>query len=772
MRRIGIYVAVAALAVSGGTAVVVKSYDGGSSRDDTSTGEAPRPITNAHHEPGQDGLTQRLGLGVPVDAYDRALAQDAQLTTVQQAFANAKPGNHGSDWTSRGPTNIGGRLVDVVQDPKNANIFYVAAAGGGVWRSTDGGRTFKSAWPTSKTQAIGAMTMGRDGTLWVGTGETNPGGGSTTFAGDGIYKSRDGGKKWTYAGLGDSRRISHIVVDPKNPKRVFAAVSGDLFRPGGERGLYRTENAGGSWQRVLSGANGTSGAVDFTLDPNDNKTMYATFWDHLRTPEVRYYGGPGSRAYKSTNGGTSWKQMTNGLPPASETTGRMGIAVAPTDSDRLYLIHVNRLGGFAGFFVSNDAGASWTRTPDTPLLTSSQSSYGWWFGKVWVSPDDANDVWVAGVPLIRSRDGGTTWGFGATQDVHVDHHALIWDSRNSDRIYNGNDGGFYRTTNDGVSWTKAEVEPYTQFYTIDVGEQAPSKITGGTQDNGCNRSYGEPHGWNTFACGDGLETLIAPDDDRYVYSCSQYGSCSRSEDGGDTNANFSGGTVSDRRNWKTPVEFDRTDPTVMYYAGNIVNRSTDRGKTWTAISPDLTSGPSADPQYPYGTVTTIAAAESDPERLYVGTDDARVWTSPDLGATWERVDAGLPERWVTRVRVDPDDAETVYVTLSGFRAGDAAAHVFRSDDAGQSWDNISGNLPNAPVNDMVLRGSQLYVANDIGVYLSTDNGRRWLAFGRNLPVTAMMELRVHEPSDTLFVASFGRGMYGARMPGRGDDDRN
>lgn len=745
-------VVAATLSVGGGTVAVMSS-----SSDTSNVRDRAEAI---EHEPGQDMLTQRVGNGVPADAYEQALTQAANVPAALSVQANPSQ----SGWHLEGPTNVGGRLVDIALDPADPSTVYAAAASGGVWKSTDAGRTFERAWPEAMTQAVGALAIGSDGVLWAGTGETNPGGGSTTFAGTGLYRSDNGGRTWQKAGLADSHRIGRIVVDPDDPDQLFVAVSGDLFRPGGTRGLYRTDNAGRTWQKVLGGATDTAGAVDIALDPTNTDRVYATFWDHQRTPEVRRYGGPGSRAYRSTDGGDTWQQMTNGLPVPDDTTGRMGIAVAPSDPQRLYLIHINRLGGFAGFFASTDGGDTWTRTPDHPLLAQSQSSYGWWFGRVWVTPGDADDVWVAGVPLVRSGDGGTTWAYGAGDDVHVDHHAMVWDARVPGRIYLGNDGGFYRTDNDGATWTKAQKEPYTQFYTVDVGEQDPTRIVGGTQDNGCNRSYGSTQGWNTFSCGDGLETLIAPDDQRYVYACSQYGFCGRSTNGGKTTRSFYSETTSQRRNWKSPLEFDPTDPSVMYYAGNILNRSTDRGKTWTAISPDLTGGPGTDPQYPWGTITTVAAAKTDPQRLYVGTDDSRVWTSPDGGGTWQRIDDALPERWVTRVRVDPTDEDVVYATFSGFRQADSAAHVFRSSDGGASWQDISANLPNAPVNDLVIAGDQLYVANDVGVFMSPDGGRGWFSLGTGLPRAPVMELRAHVPTGTLYAGTFGRGIYSVQMP--------
>jgi len=751
----------AAVAVVGSGAAVVATGSGAGDADERAEVQSSVRASKQRHEPGEWMLTQRLGSGVPKGAYQRALAQADKLPVVSAAGNGERA--VGGGWKTEGPTNIGGRLVDVALDPDNRRTVFVAAASGGVWKSTNAGRTFEASWPRRTTQAIGAMAMGSDGTLWVGTGETNPGGGSTTFAGNGLWRSTDDGASWQSAGLRNASRIGRIMVDPTDPDRIFVAVSGNLFRPGGTRGLYRTEDGGQTWQKVLSGATPTAAAVDIAIDPTDTDNVYSTFWDHQRTPEVRRYGGPGSRAYKSTDGGDSWTRMREGLPPARKSTGRMGIAVAPSQPDRLYLTHVDRLGAFAGFFRSNDAGETWNRQPDHPLLVQSQSSYGWWFGRVWVTPDNANDVWVAGVPLMRSPDGGTTWAFGAGPRVHVDQHAMVWDDRVDGRIYLGNDGGLYRTDNDGVTWRKAKVEPYTQFYTVDIGEKHPAKIVGGTQDNGCNRSYRSP-GWNTYACGDGLETLINPEQERYVYSCSQYGFCERSEDGGNTNVSFYEETTSDRRNWKSPIEFDPNDPSVMYYAGNILNRSTDRGVTWEAISPDLTSGPSADPQYPYGTITTVAPAATDPQRLYVGTDDSRVWVSENGGGSWQRVDDELPRRWVTRVRVDPTDEDVVYATLSGFRRGEFAAHVFRSRNGGQTWRDISSNLPNAPVNDIVLSGRQLYVANDVGVFISRNGGQSWSRLGLRLPRTPVMELRVHEPSGRLFAGTFGRGIYSTRMP--------
>ncbi|GAA2107097.1 WD40/YVTN/BNR-like repeat-containing protein [Actinomadura alba] len=719
-----------------------------------------RPVAQIRQEPGDAMLVQRMAGDSVVDAhsYERARDRFRQLRTDNAGRAETA----GVTWRSEGPTGIGGRLKDIASDGKGT--LWVAAASGGVWRSGDGGKTFQRSWPDSFPQAIGALTRGPDGVLWAGTGETSPGGGSTTYAGTGLYRSADGGKTWKQSGLTDSHRIAEILVDPKNARRMYVAASGDLFAPGGQRGVYRSENGGRSWRKVLAGATPTAGPADLAIDPKQPRTLYATFWDHQRRPDLRQYAGPGSRAYKSTDGGTTWRELGGGLPAAGPDTGRLAITVAPSDPNRLYLLRVHRLGNFDGLWTSADAGATWTRLPDDPLLRSSQSSYGWWFGKLWVSPGDPSDLWVAGVPLIRSRDGGRTFGYGAA-DVHADQHAMLWENGTPGTIYLGNDGGFYRTDDDGATWVKAVSEPYTQYYTLDVGEQDPSRMVGGAQDNGCSRSYGSAEGWHVFGCGDGLETLINPVDQNRVYYCSQYGNCSRSADGGNTGRNFTGATTSTRRNWKAPLEFDPNDPSIMYYGGNILNRSADGGVTWTPISPDLTEGEGPDPQYSFGTLTTVAVAKSDPKRIYIGADDGTVAVTRDGGAGWTKINAGLPDRWVTRLRVDPSDADVVYVTLSGFRSGSDAAHVFRSTDGGSTWKNISGTLPNAPVNDIVQVGRTLYVANDVGVFVSPLGGSHWLPLP-GLPETPVMELRVHRPGGRLYAASFGRGMYSTRIPVR------
>ncbi|GCB52148.1 sialidase family protein [Streptomyces sp. NL15-2K] len=679
------------------------------------------------------------GESIPRHAHDLAAAQARELPTV------------GGRWKGVGPTNIGGRVVSLALDPKRADTLYAAAASGGLWRSTDAGGTFHSVWPDSFTQAMGAVATAPDGTLYVGTGEPNPGGGSITYEGTGMYRSKDGGRSWTPIGLRDSGAISAITIDPADPRRIYVAAAGSLYNGGGDRGVYRSEDGGATWERILAGANEFTGATEIVLDGD---RMYAVLWDKRRRPDLRTYGGEGSGVFRSTDGGESWQRLGGGLPAQGAEVGRIGLGVA---GDRLYAI-VNKAGGsFEGFYGSTDGGDTWTRTPDNPALTDSQSSFGWWFGKVWIDPRDTEHVHVAGVALLTTKDGGDTWTADDTS-MHVDHHAMVWDPRRPGRVYLGNDGGVYRSDSGGDGgWVKSRHQPYTQLYSAAISPQDVTRISGGAQDNGSLRSWGGEK-FNEYLGGDGEENLIDPTDVNDVIACYQYGNCFRSTDGGDTLTYFADRTTYQRRNWFTPVVFDPRDPKVLYYGSEVVNRSTDGGETWQPISPDLSGGPGSDPLYAnYGTITSIAPA-GDGRTVYAGTDDGRVWVTKNLGATWTKLAEGRP--WVTRVVVDPKNPNRVWTTHSAYRSGSPLPHVYGSTDAGRHWRNLSGNLPAAPVNDLVVaRGGLLYLATDQGVFTSVTGGGRWLRLGRGMPQVPVDDIEYDAGHHRLVAATFGRGFY-------------
>jgi hypothetical protein len=698
---------------------------------------------------------------VSLDAAFRA----AQDQAVRAALAPRAANLAAAAWQPLGPANIGGRVTDLVVDPVRPDTVYAGAATGGVWRSTDAGRTFARAWPATVTPSIGALAITPAGTLYAGTGEGNPGGGSVTFPGNGVFRSTDGGSTWAPAGLSGSDRIGRLAVDPTNPNRLFAAAAGSLFVPGGVRGLYRTTDAGATWQLVLPGANGTTGAIDVAIDPGNPNRVYATMWDHKRQPQGRTYGGVGSGLFRSTDGGTTWTRIGGGLPGASTNLGRMGVAIARSNTSRLYAIAADTTGNFLGFWTSSDAGTTWTRTASSSTLTSSQSTYGWWFGRIWVDPAASRHVWVAGVPMLESTDAGTSWT--SSSGIHADQHAIAFDPRVAGRVFLGNDGGVYRSTSNGSlsgSWTKATSLAVNQFYTVAASRQDLTRVSGGAQDNGSLRSWGGT-AFNSIGGGDGTTNLIDPTNQNKVYSCSQNGACTRSTDGGTTRSGF-GSTVSDRRNWVTPIVFDPSNPAVMYYAGNRVNRSTNSAASWTVISPDLTHGDGGTGGSTFGTVTTLAVARSDGRVIYAGTDDGRAWVTRNTGGTWTEITAGLPTRWLTHIEVDPANANTAYVSVSGYRNGDPGAHVFQTTTGGTAWQDISAGLPDAPVNDLALdprNAAVLYAATDVGVFSRAAGV--WTPVGSGLPLVPIADVDAAASGTTtvLTAATFGLGFYRATV---------
>jgi hypothetical protein len=673
------------------------------------------------------------------------------------------------EWELRGPLNVGGRVSDIVGDPQNPNKFYVGAASGGVWKTTNGGSTFTPIFDGVGSLSIGALALDpRDSdVLYVGTGEASPGGGSVTYPGDGVWKTTDGGLTWQHLGLEESVYIGRIVLNPQAPDTVFVAAMGNLFSRNPERGVYRSTDGGLTWSRVLF-VSDIAGAIDLAIDPATPSRIYAATWERIRFPNQRIYGGPGSGLWRSLNGGDTWTRLTSGLPAASTEPSRIGVAVSPSSPATVYSVFYRKADGcLEGVFRSTDFGTTWTRRAASGL-SGFLGCQGTWSGRIFAHPRTVGEVWVDGVGLGRSTDGGAA--FTSVGGMHVDHHSQWFSPSNPSVILKGNDGGLYRSTNGGGAWTKFGNLPISQFYTVEVHPAEPFKIYGGLQDNGVKRTAtGGLSNWSSVIGGDGMEVLVDVINPDVIYAESQFGNLRRSTDDGGSFAAATSG-ISGRRNWKSPIVVDPGSTgsglsSTLYFGAHQLFRSTNSAGSWTAISNDLTDGAVGT----LGTLTTIAVAPSNRNTLYLGTDDGNVWVTTNAGQTYTRLDASLPDLWVTRVAVDPTSDAVAYVTFSGFRVDQPLPHVFRTANRGATWTDISGDLPDAPVNDIAVdprSASTLYVATDVGVFATHNLGASWTPLGTGLPEGLVVtDIKVLPgPPATLYAGTYGRSTHSIELP--------
>ena len=666
-------------------------------------------------------------------------------------------------WELAGPLNIGGRISDVAMPENDLQTIYIGAANGGIFKSEDAGNNWNPVFDETLSLSIGdiAIAPSNPEIIYVGTGEANAGGGSLAYDGVGIYKSEDAGNSWEFVGLEDSRNIGRIVVHPTNPDVVYVAAMGNLFANSSERGVFKTTDGGQNWENVLFISDST-GAIDIVIHPENPDTLYAAMWERVRRPDRRSYGGTTCGIYKTSDGGNSWAELSNGLPSPSSDVGRIGIDISKSEPNVLYAIYADKTGYFNGIYKTTNDGTSWSQTNDGSLSGAYQS-YGWWFGRISVDPNNSDIAYVIAFDIYKTSNGGNSYTNISEGDVHVDQHSLYSHPLNSDFLVLGNDGGLYISQNGGNSWTWKNNLPITQFYTCEADYQFPERLYGGAQDNGTNRTMtGDPDDWESIYWGDGFYVLVDPENNNYVYAEYQYGNLARSVNGGDSfSSAMSGINSSDRKNWNTPVVFDPSNPSVLYYGSQQVYKSTNKAASWSSVSPDLTNGEGSG-NLTYGTITTLAVSPINPELIYAGTDDGNVWVKESGSSDWEFISSELPVRWVTRVATDPYDEETAYVSFSGYRYDEFLPHIFKTTDKGQSWEDISGNLPEAPINDIIPdpeQDSTLYIATDVGVFVTRDDGISWELIGSNLPTVPVMDLKLHNPTRKLIAATFGRSMY-------------
>lgn len=691
-------------------------------------------------------------------AYKEAIAQSKQI------LANRSPDAAG-EWTFVGPLNTGGRITDAAIAPDNDDHLYLATATGGIFRSYDRGVNWTPIFDNEAKLSIGdiAIAQSNPQIIYAGTGEANGSATDGAYFGDGIYRSNNAGDTWTNVGLPESNHIGRIVVDPANPDRVFVAATGQLYGKNNERGIYRTTNGGTNWEQVLFVTDSTA-AIDVAMNVANTNIIYAAMWERTRKPWERDYGGLSSAIHRSMDGGTTWSELgaANGLPAPDGQTGRIGIAVSESDPATVYArFTTNQITNeFDGLYKSTDNGDNFTLVTSAGALSGIDANFGWYFGNVRVNPTNAEEVYIIGFDIAKSTNSGTSWN--TLGGMHVDHHALDFSRTNSNFMLAGNDGGAYFSENGGNSWTHFKNLPITQFYNIEVDYQNPERLYGGTQDNNTIRTLtGGLSDWQSIIGGDGFHVNVDPIDNKYVYAESQYGNLRRSTNGGSSFQNGTNGiNGSDRVNWNTPVILSPFSPEKMFYGSNKLYTST-RAVSWTAISPDLTDGLHPSGSLAFGTLTAIAASYNNLDVIYTGSDDGNVNVTFDGGATWTDVSAGLPDQYITSIAMVPSDDMVAYVAVSGFKYLDYTPHVFKTTDGGQNWTDISSNLPNIPVNDIITYPAEniLFVATDLNVWYSKDDGANWIILGNNLPLTVVMDLKFHEPTKTLYAGTFGRAMH-------------
>jgi photosystem II stability/assembly factor-like uncharacterized protein len=714
-------------------------------------------------------------------------------------------------WRFIGPFDVGGRCTDVAVPFGSRTVFYAGAASGGVFKTVNAGTTWEPVFDDMPTLSIGDLAVAESDPdiVWVGTGEANIF--RASMAGIGVYKSTDAGKTWQHMGLDNTYTIARVVIHPKNPDIVYVAATGHEWTTNPDRGVYKTTDGGKSWQKVLS-VNDHVGANDLVMDPQAPDTLYAATWNRIRRRWSDPVPGGEDGLYKTTDGGKTWTPINTGLPDTN-FTGRIGIDLCRTKPTTLYAYVDNHTPGTepkpgevdsygrprqrgivgAEVYRSDDAGASW-RKVSPPGMDRFGGTYGWVFGQIRVDPNSPETIYIMGLGLSKSTDGGKTYQNLYSQGLHGDHHGLWIDPNDSDHLINNNDGGVNISYDGGQSWRDFhDGIPAVQFYNVTLDNSTPFWAYGSVQDQGSFRGLiplrrpGQASGprarrsfmasqprWETAPGGEGTLIAVDPEDPNTEYSSSFYGRLERSvyQDGQWTSKEIfpkaPEGQPAYRGQWLAATMISPHNPQILYHGFQYLFRSMNKGETWERISPDLSyNDPAQQGHWPYAIpFATITAVDESPFKfglLYAGTDDGRVWMTKTSGDNWTEITAGLPfNKHVWKIVASKYDPATVYVTLVGRHDDDFNPYIFKSADYGKTWVSIAGNIPGGPVNvvreDPIVKGL-LYAGTDTGVYVSRDGGASWDVLGANLPTSYVWDLAVHPRDNALVIATNGRGMW-------------
>ena len=700
-----------------------------------------------------------------------------------------------------GPTRQSGRFVDFAWTPKEPKTFYAATASGHLWKSLDNGFTWEPLFTNEKVFSIGdvAVAPSDPRIVWVGTGEANNS--RSAYWGNGMYKSTDAGKSWTHMGLDESHHIGAIEIHPDNPEVVYVAALGHLYSENEERGLYKTTDGGRTWDKVLDvTVKGKQiGVVDCVMHPTDPETLYAATFDKVRKPYTYNLGGPGSRIYKTTDGGANWTMLGGGLPEGM--LGRIGLDVYLRNPDIVYACveNANKQGmseeeryqelmddkssrGMIDgeIYRSEDGGATWTKVnADDENIGGGP---GYYYGQIIVDPNDDKVVHVLSAASWGTQDGGRTWlrrplGFGG------DDHCLWIDPEDSEHMLLGYDHGLGVTWDGGKNWYHPDNQSLAQIYAVGIDNSYPYRVACGLQDNGSHmgpntKRDGSPIrfvDWERVGGGDGMYNEFDWKTNRFLYNESQFGPLSRRDllTGETKSIAYSRQDPKMRWNWNSPILVSKHDSNVIYHCGNKVVRSPFRGEYWEVISPDLTTndpgflttGKGGDGNIQYCTITSFDESPLDPNILWAGTDDGNVQVTRDMGRNWTLCNAnitGNPGYWVSRVVASHHTPGTAYVSYTGYRRDDFRPFVYKTTDFGQTWTSIAANLPDEPVN--VIREHHanpnlLFVGSEFAVYVSIDGGSHWTRMKNNMPTQPVQDMKIHPRENDLVVATHGRGVY-------------
>lgn len=688
-------------------------------------------------------------------------------------------------WRSIGPFR-GGRAnagTGVVGDPKT---YYMGTTGGGVWKTGDMGISWRNVSDGYfKTGTIGAIAVAESdpNVVYVGTGE-HAVRGVMTHDGDGMYRSTDAGKTWKKIGLDLSQHIARIVVDPKNPDVVYVAAQGALYSPSPERGVFKSTDGGATWKKVLY-VDDKTGASELSMDATNPRILYAAMWEHGRLPWKIISGGPGSGLYKSTDSGETWEKMTKGLP---EEMGKMAISVSRSDPDKVYaLIESDSTKDARGLYVSNNAGKSWSQVTSDPRLVQR----AWYYIKLFVDPKNENTIYVMSAPALRSNDGGKTWE--TLSGTHGDFHDLWINPDNPGNFIISNDGGSAITFDKGKSFSSENNLPTGQFYRINVDNQFPYRIYGGQQDNTsvsiASRELGAggitASAWTSSAGGESAFLAFDPDNPRYVLGDSYQGTIEVIDTKATAGTNimeapiqYLGMDAKDmkyRYNWSAPIIWSRHEPNTFYHGAQYLLKTSDMGKTWKEVSPDLTrnekdkqgrgGGPYTNEEVGvenYGTLTYIAESPSEKGVIWTGSDDGLVQLTRDGGATWKNVTPkGLAECLINAIELSPFDKATAYIATTRYKFNDHRPGLYKTTDYGATWIEIDNGIPGNAFTRVVreddIRRDLLFAGTELGVFISWNAGKNWSPFQLNLPITPINDLRIHKGN--LIAATSGRGFW-------------